>query len=71
MKLLHNATIITAEKEAVGSILIEDGKITDIIYNEDEGYIPAVLNIMKNKPEVMELEGRCVMAGGIDAHVHF
>ena len=32
MKLLHNATIITAEKEAVGSILIEDGKITDIIY---------------------------------------
>ena len=26
---------------------------------------------MKNKPEVMELEGRCVMAGGIDAHVHF
>ena len=71
MKLLHNATIITAEREAVGSILIEDGKITDIIYNEDEGYIPAVLNIMKNKPEVMELEGRCVMAGGIDAHVHF
>ena len=30
MKLLHNATIITAEKEAVGSILIEDGKIAAI-----------------------------------------
>ena len=71
MKLLHNATIITAEKEAVGSILIEDGKITDIIYKEEQGYIPAVLSIMKNKPEVMELEGKCVMAGGIDAHVHF
>jgi len=71
MKFLHNATIITSRKEAVGSILIEDGKITDIIYKEDEGYIPAVLNILKRGPEVMELEGKCVMAGGIDAHVHF
>ena len=71
MKFLHNATIITSRKEAVGSILIEDGKITDIIYKEDEGYIPAVLNILKRDPEVMELEGKCVMAGGIDAHVHF
>ena len=30
-----------------------------------------VIDILKNKPEVMELEGKCVMAGGIDAHVHF
>ena len=71
MKFLHNATIITSRREAVGSILIEDGKITDVIYKEDEGYIPAVLNILKSGPEVMELEGKCVMAGGIDAHVHF
>ena len=71
MKLLHNATIITAEKEAVGSILIENGKIADIIYKEESNYISTVLGILKNKPEVMELEGRCVMAGGIDAHVHF
>ena len=34
MKLLHNATIITAEKVAVGSILIVDGKISDIIYKD-------------------------------------
>ena len=71
MKLLHNATIITAEKEAVGSILIKDGKIATIIYKEESDYIPNVLGILKNKPEVMELEGKCVMAGGIDAHVHF
>lgn len=71
MKLLHNATIITAEKEAVGSILIRDGKIDDILYKEDEGYIQKVIGIMKAGPEVMELEGKCVMAGGIDAHVHF
>jgi dihydroorotase len=71
MKLLHNATIITAEKEAVGSILIGNGKIEDILYKEDADYIPRVLKIMKGSPEMMELEGKCVMAGGIDAHVHF
>ena len=71
MKLLHNATIITAEKEAVGSILIQNGKIEDILYKEDEGYIQKIIGIMKAGPEVMELEGKCVMAGGIDAHVHF
>ena len=71
MKFLHNATIITAEKEAVGSILIEEGKIKDVLYKEEGDYIHKVLEILKAKPEVMELEGKCVMAGGIDAHVHF
>lgn len=71
MLFLHNATIITSEKEAVGSVLIEDGKIKDIIYKEEDGYIPAVMDILKTGPQVMELEGKCVMAGGIDAHVHF
>ena len=71
MKFLHNATIITAEKEAVGSILIKDGKIDTILYKEEDTYIYKVMQILKTKPEVLELEGKCVMAGGIDAHVHF
>lgn len=71
MKFLHNATIITAEKEAVGSILIENGRIKDILYKEEEDYIRKVLEILKDKPEVLELEDKCVMAGGVDAHVHF
>ena len=71
MKFLHNATIITAEKEAVGSILIKDGKIDTIIYKEEDTYIYKVMEILKSKPEVLELEGKCIMAGGIDAHVHF
>ena len=71
MKFLHNATIITAEKEAVGSILIKEGKIDTIIYKEESDYVLKVMGILKNKPEVLELEGKCVMAGGIDAHVHF
>ena len=71
MKFLHNATIITAEKEAVGSILIKDGKIDTLIYKEEDTYIYKVMEILKSKPEVLELEGKYVMAGGIDAHVHF
>ena len=71
MKFLHNATIITAEKEAVGSILIKDGKIDTIIYKEESDYVLKVMGILKTKPEILELEGKCVMAGGIDAHVHF
>ena len=71
VKLLHNPTIITAEKEAVGSILIKDGKIADIIYREEDGYVMKVVNLLKECSEVLELEGKCVMAGGIDAHVHF
>ena len=71
--LLHNATIITAEKEAVGTIYINEGKIADIIYEEEGDYHAKVFALMKQTPasEIMELEGRCVMAGGIDAHVHF
>ena len=36
--LLHKATIVTAEKEAVGSIVISEEIIADVIYAEDEGY---------------------------------
>ena len=57
MKLLHNATIITAAKEAVGSIVIKDGKIEDILYKEEGDYIQRVMGVMKNGPQIMELEG--------------
>ena len=73
MKLLHNATIITAEKEAAGTIYIKEGKIADIIYKDEEDYPARVFSILRTLPResIMELEGKCVMAGGIDAHVHF
>ena len=38
MILLKNATIVTSEKEAVGSILIEEGKIKEILYVGDNDY---------------------------------
>ena len=71
--LLNKATIVTSEQEAVGSILIIDGKIEQVIYSDDEKFEYLIYNIKKNHAdlEVLELEGKWVMAGGIDAHVHF
>lgn len=71
--LLYNATIVTAEKEAVGSVLVIDSTIEDVIFSDREDYGFRVDRIMKQHEglEVINLEGKWLMAGGIDAHVHF
>ena len=71
--LLHKATIVTAEKEAVGSIIISEGKIADVIYVEEEGFDYKVFTATKKYSDLqrIELEGKHMIAGGIDAHVHF
>lgn len=71
--LLHKATIITSEKEEVGSILIVGDRIEEVIYADREDFDFHIYNIRKKNTEleVLELEGKWIMAGGIDAHVHF
>ena len=71
--LLHKATIVTAEKEAVGSVIISEGKIADVLYAEDEGFDYKIFTATKKYSDItrIELEGKHLMAGGIDAHVHF
>ena len=71
--LLYNATIVTAEKEAVGSVLVIDSTIEEVIFSDREEYGFRVDRIMKQYEglEVINLEGKWLMAGGIDAHVHF
>ena len=71
MLLLENATIVTSEKEAKGSVLIKDGLIAEVLYCEDEDYGFRLFKIKQSNPEVRDLTGRHLMAGGIDAHVHF
>lgn len=71
--LLHKATIVTAAKEAVGSVIVSRGKIADIIYCEDDGFDDKIQMAAERYPdmETISLEGKHLMAGGIDAHVHF
>lgn len=71
--LLYNATVVTAEKEAVGSVLVIDSTIEEVIFSDREDYGFRVDRIMKQHEglEIINLEGKWLMAGGIDAHVHF
>ena len=71
--LLHSATIITASKEAVGSVIVADGIIKDIIYLSGDDYEDRIQDCSSRYDDVetIELEGKYLMAGGIDAHVHF
>ena len=71
MILLENAIIVTSEKEETGSIAIEEGKIADVLYASDEDYPLHVWNLKKQSTEIVDLEGKHIIAGGIDAHVHF
>ena len=73
MILLYDATIVTSEKEAVGSVLVKDDKIVDVFYREREDY-DCRIDLVKRENdglEVMDLTRKYLMAGGIDAHVHF
>lgn len=71
--LLHKATIVTATKEAIGSVVIAGEKIADVIYADGEDFEGRIEDAISRYDEVEKviLEGKHLMAGGIDAHVHF
>lgn len=81
--LLYGALIATSEKVQQGALLIEGEKIKKIWYADASGMIehdgvhvtPEQLaeKIAVEYPaaETVNLEGKVIMAGGIDAHVHF
>lgn len=73
MIILHRPTIVTSGKVETGSIVIEDGIITDVLYTDAEDYDFRMSRLLAANPEaeVRELSGKHVIAGGIDAHVHF
>lgn len=58
--LLRGGRIVLADKTITGDLLIEDGKISQISES-----------ISTKADTTIELEGKLVMAGAIDTHVHF
>ena len=73
MRLLHNATLITADKVGKGSIVIDADRIIDVWWEDSEDYSFKVSMHIKMHPEskISDLDGKHIIAGGIDAHVHF
>ncbi|MDE7127968.1 MAG: dihydroorotase [Bacteroidales bacterium] len=79
--LLHNALIVTQESVKRGSIIIKDGRIDCTLYPDSDGYIeycgqcisyeelPGIFQSHGHTSD--DLHGKHIMAGGIDAHVHF
>lgn len=61
--LIYNAKIVGADKTFSGSVLIENGKILKVYHGSEEviGEFDAEYN----------LEGKYLLPGAIDAHVHF
>lgn len=64
-QIYYNGSIITLEKEQAEAILVEDGKITKIGKQEE-----LLDEIEKQKCEIIDLEGACLMPSFIDAHSH-
>ena len=71
MILLENATIVTSEKEASGSVILEGHIIKDVLYADAEEYQYLLFKYRKEAGQIMDLTGKHIIAGGIDAHVHF
>ena len=66
--------IVTAEKAQLGELLVEGQTIASIRYYEEGQSQTAAGQDGADLPadvEVIDLDGLCLMAGGIDAHVHF
>lgn len=79
MILLYKAIIVTSSREDTGALVIDGDRIRDVIWREEDGMclvegqripfddLPEHLH----ECEVINLDGKHLMAGGIDAHVHF
>ncbi|MBT6069391.1 amidohydrolase family protein, partial [Candidatus Peregrinibacteria bacterium] len=61
--LFSNANVVTLERTFFGSVLVEDGRITRIYEGEDD--------VMGEFDEEYDLQGKYLLPGVIDAHVHF
>ena len=63
---LHNAVIVTGASSRRGALVIDNGRIAALRYEE-----PFLLGSPDADGTAVDLQGRLLFAGGIDAHVHF
>ena len=69
--LLTNALIVTGASSKKGALAIEGERIAGIWYRSDLEPDDSEALRAFTDAEVIDLDGKVLMAGGIDAHVHF
>ena len=69
--LLTNATIVTGASTKKGALAIDGERIAGIWYREDSASEDSEASRAFPNAEIIDLGGKVLMAGGIDAHVHF
>ena len=71
--LLYNGTIITGDRTGPGAVLIKGDRIGAVYYTEDKETDAGkeIGRWIREADEAIDTEGKAIMAGGIDAHVHF
>ena len=69
--LLTNATIVTGASTKKGALAIDGERIAGIWYREDSASDDSEASRAFPNTEIIDLGGKVLMAGGIDAHVHF
>ena len=69
--LLTNATIVTGASSKKGALAIDGERIAGIWYRGTGDSDDSKAAGTFTDAEIIDLEGKILMAGGIDAHVHF
>ncbi len=85
--VLKNATIVTGNGVGAGTVVVEDDRIRSVVYDGEAeagqnescqidaeaslGEAGCVSQSETGEAVVMDLRGKLLFAGGIDAHVHF
>ena len=79
MILLYNATLVTADREDIGAVLIDGETISKVYWKDAEGWTESEgrkvpfesIPDQHADAQCIDLAGKHIIAGGIDAHVHF
>lgn len=69
--LLTNATIVTRASSKKGALAVDGERIAGICYRDTSASDDSEALRAFSDYEVIDLRGKVLMAGGIDAHVHF
>ncbi len=69
--LLTNATIVTGASSKKGALAVDGERIAGIWYRGSSDLDDSEALRAFPDAEIIDLEGKVLMAGGIDAHVHF